>query len=255
MCLILFAVRAHPRYRLVVAANRDEWFHRETAPASFWDDEPQILAGRDLAQSGTWMGITRNGRFAAVTNVREGGGPRPDALSRGALVRKFLTATDTPSEFLAGAEREGMRYNGFNLVAASGDELGYYSNRGGTVQALGPGVHGVSNHLLNTDWPKVRQGKAHLSAALAAEKMEPSKLFAFLAQRGPASEVDLPSTGVPLERERGLSAPHVLIGDYGTRSATVLTVDADGWVFFSERSFDRAGNLVSAMTEEFRLAA
>jgi uncharacterized protein with NRDE domain len=254
MCVILFAVDAHPRYPLVVAANRDEWFHRPTAAAAFWPDAPDLFAGRDLEQHGTWMGITRTGRFAAVTNVREGGGARANAKSRGALVRGFLTGAATPATFAAAVVQEGDHYNGFNLLLGVGSKMMYLSNRGGIPVAVSPGVHGLSNHLLNTAWPKVQQGKAQLADSLQSDDIEIARLFDILADRSPAADETLPSTGVPTERERVLSALHVLAGDYGTRTATVLLIDAGGGVHYHERSFDKAGNVTGHVAETFALS-
>ncbi len=253
MCVILFAVGAHPRYPLVVAANRDEWFHRPTAVAAFWADVPSVFAGRDLEQQGTWMGISRSGRFAAVTNVREGGPARADARSRGALVSSFLTGTDAPDSFAVMVAQQGTRYNGFNLLAGDRAQLMYLSNRGGTPVVVPPGVHGLSNHLLNTAWPKVQQGKARLAAALEADEIDIPKLFDILGDRSPAPAESLPDTGVAPERERVLSALHVLAGDYGTRTATVLLVGSDDRVVCLERSFDKAGNTTGEVREAFAL--
>ncbi|MFM9884576.1 MAG: NRDE family protein [Burkholderiales bacterium] len=253
MCVILFAVGAHPRYPLVVAANRDEWFHRPTAVAAFWADAPSVFAGRDLEQRGTWMGISRCGRFAAVTNVREGGPARADVRSRGALVSGFLTGTDAPASFAAKVAEQGAQYNGFNLLAGDRTRLMYLSNRGGTSEVVPPGVHGLSNHLLNTAWPKVQQGKARLAAALEGDDIDIPTLFDILGDRSPAPAGSLPDTGVAPERERVLSALHVLAGDYGTRTATVLLVGADGRVVCHERSFDKAGSITGEVREAFML--
>lgn len=263
MCLILFAFDAHPRYRLVVAANRDEWFHRETESARFWDEDENILAGRDLAHRGTWMGITRTGRFAAVTNFREPDRRRPDAKSRGALVSGFLRGSHSPGAFVREIHADAQAFNGFNFLAADRQAMAYFSNRvqsgdhnssaGGT--SIAPGIYGLSNHLLDTDWPKVRRGKMVLQEALRTDEIAESALFGLLAHRGPAPDAELPRTGVPADRERGLSAAHVLLGEYGTRSATVLLVERDGWVRFAERSFDQDGALIGATAEQFRLAS
>ncbi len=253
MCVILFAVDAHPRYPLVVAANRDEWFYRPTAAAAFWADAPTIFAGRDLEQHGTWMGITRTGRFAAVTNVREGSGAKANARSRGALVSGFLAGMASPADFAATVAQDGEAYNGFNLLLGDRSKMMYLSNRGGTLAAVSPGVHGLSNHLLNTAWPKVQQGKAQLADALNHDSVEVARLFDILADRSPAADEALPSTGVPTDRERVLSALHVLAGDYGTRTATVLLVDTNGRVHCHERSFDQAGNATGEVAETFLL--
>ena len=165
MCLILFAHRVHPAYPLVVAANRDEWFRRPTAPAAFWPDAPEVFAGRDLEQRGTWLGVTRRGRFAALTNYRDPGSNRPDAPSRGALVSAFLRSQAPPMAYLERLRDESARYNGFSLLAGDRDTLGYFSNREGEIRELAPGLYGLSNSLLDVAWPKVESGKSRLAAA------------------------------------------------------------------------------------------
>ena len=199
------------------------------------------------------MGVTRTGRFAAVTNVREGSGARANARSRGALVSGFLSGTATPDHFAATVTEEGDAYNGFNLLLGDRSKMMYLSNRGGTPAAVSPGVHGLSNHLLNTAWPKVQQGKVRLADALQGEDVAVPRLFEILADRSPAADAALPSAGVPTDRERVLSALHVLAGDYGTRTATVLLIEVGGRVHYQERSFDRAGNATGEVAETFLL--
>ena len=166
MCLILVAWQAHPDYPLVVAANRDEFFARPAAPAGWWQDAPDVFAGRDLEAGGTWLGLTRAGRFAGLTNFRDPGRNRVGTPSRGALVADFLGSTESSAEALARLQREGPRYNAFNLFVSDGDTLGIYESESGAARLLEPGVHALSNHLLDTPWPKVRAGKARLFRAL-----------------------------------------------------------------------------------------
>lgn len=238
MCLILLAHRVHPDYPLVFAANRDEFYARPTAPAAWWEDAPELLAGRDLQAGGTWMGITRGGRWAAVTNYRDLPSERTGARSRGELVSAFLRGDDAPEAYLRQiAERTG-EYNGFNLLVADWEQLWYFSNRGGEPQELGPGVYGLSNHLLDTPWPKVVRGKQALSALLedgAAPAPEP--LFELLADADPAPEAELPDTGVGREWERALSSLFIATPSYGTRASTVLLIEGGGVATFVERGF------------------
>jgi uncharacterized protein with NRDE domain len=166
MCLILVAWRVHPDYPLVVAANRDEFFARSTAPVAFWKDAPQVLAGRDLEAGGTWMGVTRNGRFAALTNFRDPAQNRKGVPSRGGLVADFLTGDEAPQDYLERIASLGKQCNGYNLLVSDGTELWWSSNIGGAARRLEPGVYGVSNHLLDTPWPKVGAGKTALVTAL-----------------------------------------------------------------------------------------
>lgn len=236
MCLILLAWRAHPDYPLVVAANRDEFFSRRTAAADFWEDAPNVLAGRDLEAGGTWLGVTRNGRFAALTNYRDPARNTMGAPSRGELVRRFLIGGQSAEDYLSELESCADRYNGFNLIFGDPDGLWCFSNCGEGEQALAPGVYGLSNHLLDTPWPKVARGKSALNGALQALPNE-APLFVLLRDDSIAPDDALPRTGVSLEWERLLSAAFVRSPQYGTRSATVLLRDRSGWVRFIEQGF------------------
>ena len=242
MCLILLAHRAHPLYRLVVAANRDEFYARPTAPAAFWTDAPHVLAGRDLQGGGTWMGVTRAGRFAAVTNYREVAPPPPDAPSRGELPGGFLRGDQAPEAYLRSLEVRAGAYAGFNLLVGDGEALGYLSNRGGVARMLAPGVYGVSNALLDTPWPKVERGKAGLREVLAeGGEIDPDALLRLLAESEPAPDALLPDTGVGRERERVLSSLFIASPGYGTRASTVLLVRHDGRARFVERTVTSDG--------------
>lgn len=241
MCVIVVGWRVAAEYPLVVIANRDENFDRPTAPAAFWEEAPGVLAGRDLEAGGTWLGITRNQRFAAVTNYREPPHVIADAPSRGHLVSDFLKARRRPDTYLRGVARQGKQYNGFNLLVADRDSLHYYSNRGEAPKALPPGIYGLSNNLLDVPWPKLEAAKSFFSHALAAlPDLEPC--FQILADDEIAADGDLPDTGVGLERERMLSAIFVKgAPGYGTRSSTVIAVRADNSVRFVERRFGPSG--------------
>lgn len=234
MCLILVAWQAHPDYPLVVAANRDEFFKRRTASADFWADSPKVLAGRDLEAGGTWMGITRGGRFAALTNFRDPASHQPDAPSRGRLVADFLTGSDSIDSYLA-AMQPGD-YNGFNLLLGDGVRLVAFSNVSMQRHELTAGVYGLSNHLLDTPWPKVGAGKTALHAALAALPDE-RPLWNLLRDDTIHPDAELPATGVPLDWERLLSAAFIRSPDYGTRCSTVVKVGADGTATFDEQNW------------------
>jgi len=171
MCLILFAYQHHPKYPLIVAANRDEYYARPSAPAQYWSDHPHVLAGRDLKELGTWMGITAQGRFAALTNYRDPQRHSTDALSRGHLVADFLCNQQSSHEYLKKIAKQSKQYNGFNLLVGDQKSLWYYSNQQGDIQPIAPGVHGLCNHLLNTPWPKLEQGRQQLSQCLTQDKM------------------------------------------------------------------------------------
>ncbi len=236
MCLILLAWRSHPDYPLVVAANRDEFFARPTAPAGFWPESPKVLAGRDLEAGGTWLGVTRGGRFAALTNFRDPARHTPGAPSRGQLVARFLTGAESGEEYLRELDAVADRYNGFNLVFGDPAGLWYFSNCGEGAGQLAPGLYGLSNHLLDTPWPKVARGRSALAAALQALPEE-APLFALLRDDRIAPDEELPRTGVSLEWERLLSAAFVQSPTYGTRSATIVVADAAGQWRFTEQAF------------------
>lgn len=238
MCLILFAHDAHPEYRLVLAANRDEFYARPTAAAHWWADTPGLLAGRDLRSGGTWLGVTRGGRIAALTNVRDPEAERGDAPTRGALVRDFLAGSEAPDVYLRRLAPRAGAYNGFNLLAGDGRHLLYYGSPEGRVRELSPGVYGLSNHLLDTPWPKVERGRAGLAAVLRdGGGVEPEALFRLLADAEPAADAELPDTGVDRAWERALSSPFISTPEYGTRASAVLLVSRDGVATFIERTF------------------
>jgi uncharacterized protein with NRDE domain len=237
MCLILFAYKAHPKYKLIVAANRDEAYGRATAPADFWEDEPGLLAGRDLEKMGTWMGMTSSGRFAALTNYRNPGENTAGKRTRGELVADFLKGKEHPRAYLQKMSETRTEYPGYNLLAGNLDELFYYSNVGDSLQKIEPGIYGVSNHLLNTNWPKVEHGKEGLARIIAEDHPAMTdQLFSHLENADPAPDHLLPSTGVGLEWERLLSSMFIKSEGYGTRSSTVILMN-DKEIFFKERVF------------------
>ena len=252
MCLILLARDAHPDYRLVIAANRDEFYDRPTAPAARWQDAPSVLGGRDLQAGGTWLGIDRSGRFAAVTNYRQGRREAAAPRSRGLLVSEFLLNRVEPGPYVERVAAEADLYNGFNLLAGDTRELFYFSTRAGPVRALEPGVYGLSNHLLDTPWPKVTSTKSGLEALLSRDPAElVPRLFDLLSDRYQAEDHLLPRTGVSLEWERLLSAAFIVSDGYGTRSSTVLLVGLDGRIVFEERSFHAGGKPGAIVRDQF----
>lgn len=254
MCLILFATGAHPDYPLIVAANRDESYTRPAAAAGFWSDDPRIFGGRDLEQGGTWLGLSRTGRFAAITNYRQGLPRAPAARSRGELTRQYLSESAAPERYLREVRTRANSYNGFSLIVGTVDELWFYSNRGGSAQRIAPGVHGLSNHLLDEPWPKVQQGIAALEALLAAPEREIiERLTMVLSEGTPAPDHVLPSTGIALERERALSASFIAGPDYGTRASTIVLVKTDGTALFRESTYGPAGKPIGETQERFAL--
>jgi len=253
MCLILVAWQSHPEYPLVIAGNRDEFYARPAAPAHWWQDAPQVLAGRDLAEvigePGTWMGLTAEGRFAALTNYRAPSEKRIDARSRGELVSAFLRGSATPRDYLDDLAIDTSAYNGFNMLACDMHELWWYSNRckSREPQRLKPGLYGLSNALLDTPWPKVRSRVGALAEALAADTGLPTAsaepYLQLLADARQAPDWELPATGVAPEWEKLLSSAFIRSPSYGTRASTVLRVRHDGRFDLSERSFDASGRI------------
>ncbi len=275
MCLALVALNAHPRYPLLIAANRDEFHARPAAPASWWPDG--TLAGRDLIAGGTWFGVRPCGRWALVTNYREGVPRDPNAPSRGALVTRMLNERHPPLVETAAIARDGERYHGFNLLA--GDvaihhprsspggraeireslrdyevTAAYASNRASGAIALANGVHGLSNHLLETPWPKLVSSKAALARLLERDELDVSAVFELLADRMRAQDGALPATGVSRRWEHLLSSPFIVDAEYGTRCSTVFRVEANGAAKFIERSFDAAGSTTSEVAYAFAIA-
>ena len=250
MCLIALAWQAHPRFTLVVAANRDEWRDRPTLPAHWWPDSPKLLAGQDQRAGGTWLGITPRGRFAAITNFRDPSDRKATALSRGTLVTEYLLGADPPREFLLRLGRNVAAFNGFNLIVGDGTSLWYLGSREGEPRVIPPGVHALSNHVLNEPWPKVRFARQAMESAVLEEDPAP-RLFAMLAGRDPAPDAELPDTGIGLELERRLSAALITGEDYGSRCSTVLVQGSHGEFAFEERTLDAAGNVAGTVVERF----
>lgn len=252
MCLILIACGTHPDFPLVVAANRDEHYIRPTAAAAFWSDHPHILAGRDLECLGTWLGVTRDGRFAALTNFRNPRARKSDAPSRGRLVSGFLESKMEPRAYLERIAPSASSYNGFNLLLGDVNELLCFSSHTAAVQQLRAGVYGVSNHLLDTPWPKVTRGKQRLRAAMAHEPSAEA-LLDLLYDSEPAREDELPDTGVGAGVERILSPALIVSDRYGTRASTAVLFGRDGNVSFTERTILPGGRIGPTVDLRFSL--
>lgn len=255
MCLLVLAWQTHPRYRLVVAANRDEYHDRPSAPLGRWPAPAEILAGRDLRAGGTWLGIDRRRRFGVVTNFRDLVRAPADAPSRGGLIPRYLGGAAGPGDYLEALAAEAVGYGGFNLLLADGDSLRYASNRCAPfARALSPGIHGLSNERLDTPWPKLRRVRRGFEEWLrGGGSMDNEELFTLLGDHTPAAEAELvPSAGISPEWERTLSSPFVLHESYGTRCSTLLAIEPSGACYLAERRFDPTG-ACSGQTE-YRLA-
>jgi len=238
MCLILLAYNSHPDYKLLLAANRDEFYERPTAPLEVWTDNPRIAAGRDLQGGGTWMGVSPDGCLAALTNYRDPKDIKANAPTRGTLVTDFLSGGTPAYEYLEKLSRSADEYNGFNLVVYDGEELCFFSNREGEVKSIPAGWHGLSNHLLDTPWPKVDRGVALFKNAVSGSGLSPKTVFEVLGGRTQPPDDKLPETGVGLAWERILAPLFIKSPVYGTRCSSLVTIDRSGHLDFFERTHD-----------------
>lgn len=252
MCLVLIAWRGAAKYPCVLAANRDELHSRPTAAAHWWQSQPPILAGQDLLAGGTWLGLTRTGRFAALTNYRDPEQRRLGTPSRGTLVATILQSGDPIERSLEQLRSVSADYNGFSLLFSDGERLAIFESARGSGRVLGPGIYGLSNHLLDTPWPKVQTAKSRLSRTLA-DLSTTDAILALLRDEAPAPDDQLPRTGVSLEWERLLSSAYVRAPDYGTRCSTVLRIDESRRACFDEWSWDAAGAPSGKVSLQFEL--
>lgn len=239
MCLVVFAWQAHPDYRLILAANRDEYHQRPAQNAHWWPDVPTMLAGRDLQANGTWLGISKKGRAGVITNYREHEIRNPAKLSRGALITDFINNDNTPRDFAEAVS--GEDYAGFNLLLIDGKELTYVSNRGDHLSVLEPGLYGLGNASLDTPWPKLERSKRAFSESLGADNINSDNLLNLLNDRRQAEPHEVDSAGLPQELAQALSAPFIVMPHYGTRCSSVILWSHDGTIEFSERRFDPSG--------------
>ena len=242
MCLILFAHQAHPDYSLILAGNRDEFFTRPTLAAAPWPESAAVVGGRDLERGGSWLAVSASRRMAAVTNVRNGERRRTGTRSRGLLVSEFILSDFEPESFLANVRADHAAYDGFNLLASDGTALFHYANVNRDITAVTPGIHGLSNHLLDTPWPKVVRGRAAMERLLGAPREALiGGLLEVLADRQAPPDEALPHTGISLEWERTLATAFISADAYGTRASTVVLVERAGAVTFVERNFAPGG--------------
>jgi uncharacterized protein with NRDE domain len=246
VCLLVLAWEVHPTYRLVVAANRDEFHERPSAPLAEWPEPPGMFAGRDLRAGGTWLGVDRAGRFGVITNYRDLQRPLTGAPSRGGLIPAYLSQQAGPASFLAQVEPAAADYSGFNLLLSDDRSLWYASNRTQPfARALAPGIYGLSNHLLDTPWPKLTRVRSAFETWLsAATGALPDALWKILGDRTPAiGDQGGLTTGLPPQWEAVLSSPFVLNREYGTRNSTLVLLERSGALTVKERRFDPDGSL------------
>jgi len=251
MCLIFLSLHQHPTYSLIIAANRDEFYERKTASADFWQDHQNILGGRDLEAGGTWMGVTRSGKISMITNYRDLKNLKSKAPSRGQLVSDYLIENVPPADYLKKIEPYKEDYNGFNLIIGSAKELWYLSNYKSGVERISNGVHGLSNALLDTPWPKVVKGRKKFESLLTGKILNPDILFDMLMDEQIAPDNQLPDTGVGLERERQLSSMFIKSPGYGSRCSTIVLIDKNNHLLFLERVYDLKTFQYNTKTFEF----
>lgn len=237
MCLVGLRLRTHPGARVLLVGNRDEFYKRPTAAADFWADAPHVLGGRDLEAGGTWLGVTRSGRWATVTNFRAPEERKADRKTRGALVSEFLRGDASPSAYADYVLEHGSEQNGFNLLLGDVDDVVYVSNILGRSERLSEGDHVLSNHHLDTPWPKTRK----LREALERASDDEEALLSVLGDRTIAPDADLPDTGVGLILERVLSPMFISTPAYGTRASSLLRIGDDQAIRFVERSYEPDG--------------
>ena len=237
MCLIVFTNNVLNDYKLVFAANRDEFYNRPSEQADFWPEYPGLLAGKDLQAGGTWLGITKEGRFAAITNFRDLKNQKDEAPSRGKLTLDFLINDISPQKYYDKLKPSLNDFNGFNLLFGYVDELYYFSNKTEGLQKIEPGIHGISNALLDTPWPKVEKSKRQLKQLIEHQNIHPWEVLNILDDTSTARDEELPDTGVGLDLERMLSSIFIKSEKYGTRSSTVVTVDKQNNVRFVEKTY------------------
>lgn len=237
MCLNIFSYKAHPDYKLIIAANRDEFYARKTEAAQFWSNKTDLLAGKDLEQGGTWLGITKTGKFSFITNYRDPKSFRKDAPSRGALVSDYLSGSLGPEQYLKSIS-ETQHYNGFNLVVGDLTELCYFSNVENKIRRLDAGFYAVSNALLDTPWKKLVTGKNAVETVIKQNNFNAEDLFSALHNEQKADDSELPRTDVPYEIEKLISSMFIKSETYGTVCSTVVLIDNDNRVQFFERTYN-----------------
>lgn len=251
MCTIFFALNSHPEYPFIIAANRDEFYARRSASAHWWDDAPNILGGRDLEAGGSWMAMTQEGRFAALTNYRAPHEMNPEKASRGMLVADFLRTDIASRTYVESLYSRAEHYNAFNLLVYDQYDLRWYNPKDGATVRIRRGIYGLSNAFLNTPWYKVAHGKQAFQTILRQDKLQPHHFWNFLSNATTAPHDALPDTGVGLQREKMLSALFIQSPEYGTRMQTVILKDKYGKTQFAERTFDPQKGTFSTLSFDF----
>ena len=255
MCLIFLAFNQHPKYPLIIAANRDEFLDRPAKQIDFWPENPKILAGKDLTAGGTWLGVTKTGYFAMLTNFRDMLNIKSNAPSRGKLVLDYLVGELEPSSYLQALNSNASLYNGYNIILGSLDDPWYYSNQNNKIYQLGTGIYGLSNALLDTKWPKVEQGKKQFTEIIKLDDIDLESIFSLMNDKTLAEDEQLPDTGIGYEKEKLLSSLYIDMPGYGTRNTTILLKDNQGNVHVIDRSYNRENNSTSDKEFTFSLSS
>lgn len=228
MCLILFSWDNHPQYKLILAANRDEFYDRPTDPLQAWQENSDILAGKDLTGGGTWMGVNKQNKFSALTNHRNPARILQDAPSRGDLTLDFLQRSVSEESYYEAKSKKLDQYNGFNLLVGSFNKMCYFNNVDENYQELTKGIYGLSNAVLDTPWPKLTKAKNAFTELVADANPAVEQFYDILQDKALADDEELPQTGVPYEWEKAISAVFIEKENYGTCCSTVVTVTHEG---------------------------
>lgn len=254
MCLIVFSLQNHPQYAIILAGNRDEFYQRPTKPAHVWTTNPEMIAGKDLKAGGTWLGVSVKGELGAITNHRDIHHPKEGFKSRGVIIPDFLTFNGPLKERISRIRNEAEDYSGYNLVVGTSEQLYYISNINGAGQRIQPGLHGISNAFLDTPWPKVELAKKEFSKAIQTEEIDKEEIFELLNRSEPFPEEQLPDTGLSPEMEKAVSPVFIKTETYGTRSSTLLMIDKNGYVTFTERNYrNGTGDPLPDQSFEFKI--
>lgn len=254
MCLLVFSYKSHPKYKLILAANRDEFYSRPSLPAKFWGKVNSIFSGKDEEAGGTWLGVNKRGRIAALTNYRDIRNIKKDAPSRGNLVSGFLLEETSVNVFAKNLTEAGKKFNGFNLIYGNLNSFFYFNNISNKVEELNPGIYSLSNHLLNSPWPKSQKINSLFSNAILRSHFSTAELFEILTDTEIFEENLLPDTGLPTELERAVSPIFVLTPTYGTRSSAVVLIDNEDNLFFEEHTYDKCGKVIQTTGTTFKIA-
>ncbi|NCS88946.1 MAG: hypothetical protein AUK34_14695 [Ignavibacteria bacterium CG2_30_36_16] len=255
MCLLVFSYNCHPIYKFILAANRDEFYSRPTQPAQFWGENNSIFSGRDVEAGGTWLGVNKNGRIAALTNYRDIRNMKIEAPSRGIIVSDFLSGKTSADVYAKKLTESGNKYNGFNLIFGDLNSVFYFNSVSAETKELNSGIYSLSNHLLNSPWPKSQKINSLFNNVISRKKFSAAGLFEILTDTEIFDDNLLPDTGLAKELERAVSPIFVVTPAYGTRSSAVVLIDKENNLFFEEHTYDESGKIIQTTGATFKIAA